>query len=62
MLRAPRKPSPDVFDWNMMSAFEHTLTHAANRFAHIWNPDEMQLDIAAAPHRFCENVYISPSA
>jgi len=62
MLKASSKSSPDVISRNVVSAFDHSLSSAADRFAHIWNPDKMQLDSVASPLRFLENFHVSPAA
>jgi hypothetical protein len=49
MLKASSKSSPDVISRNVVSAFDHSLSSAADRFAHIWNPDNMQLDSVVLP-------------
>src|SRR6478736_4588724 len=62
MLKASSKSAPDVISRNVVSAFDHSLSSAADRFAHIWNPDKMQLDSVASPLRFLENFHVSPAA
>jgi hypothetical protein len=62
MLKASSKSSPDVVSRNVVSPFDHSLSSAADRFAHIWNPDNMQLDSVASPLRFLENFHVSPAA
>lgn len=57
---ASSKSSPDVRGWNMVPAFDDSLPNAPNRFAHIGNPDEVQLDFVAALLRLLESLQVGP--
>jgi hypothetical protein len=62
MLTTPGEPPPNIIDWDIVSTFDHSLAHAANRFAHIGNPNEVQLDLIATLLRLLENLQVGPPA
>jgi hypothetical protein len=62
MLSAPGEPPLDIFRRNVVSTFDYSLAHAPNRFTHIRNPHEVQLDFLAAPLHLLEDFYVALSA
>lgn len=62
MLTAPGEPPPNIIHRDIVSAFDDSLPHAPNRFAHVWNPNEMQFDGVAALFRLLEQIHVRSSA
>ena len=56
MLRENRRRTSSA--GHPVTAFDDSLAHAADRFAHIGNPDEMQFDRVPLLLRVFENVHI----
>lgn len=59
MLNASSESPPDIVDWNIVAAFDDSLADATDGFAHIGNPNGMQLDPVTALLRFFENHHVS---
>jgi hypothetical protein len=55
MLNAPGESPSDIGHRNIVAAFDDSLSHAADGFAHIRNPDEVQLDRVAELLRVLES-------
>ena len=55
VLNASRESPPNVIGRNIVSAFDDSLPHATDGFAHIRDPDEVQLDLITALLRLFEH-------
>ena len=54
-MNASIKSPPNIVYRDIVSTFDDSLANASDRFAHIRNPDEMQLDRVAVLLRLLEN-------
>jgi hypothetical protein len=62
MLDTSSKSPPDVVGWDIVATFDNSLPHPTDRFTHIRNPDEVQLDLIASLLRVFENVNVGSPA